>query len=409
MAATPLNQDDEVNRLVETLKDQLKHEYSPPQVKRDAHPKMHGCVQAEFIVDDEVPEDLARGVFAYRGRTFDAWVRFSNAFGIQHDIEFETRGMAIKVLGVPGQKLESDVDGVPPEKREVEGEGSQDFLMATHDAFFLPDVDEYAEFAEAVAEGPAQITLFFLRRPRLWRGWRASLRSTFVLARSPLAICYFSQTPYRLGAEKPPSHAVKFQARPILTRSLVDSLPLPTSFVVQSLAGNVVLLLLEMLGPKQKAEAFCDRHIAHRDRLRHALMSFLGAHDAWFELLVQTREDSPAMPIEDPTVSWGEYFSPFRKVATVRIPRQVFWPEPGLPTRIVEATAEMMELGENMSFNPWHALPDHEPLGAINEARRQVYQAIVDFRRGQNAVPTPTRADAYKRLRPIVQHGLISQ
>jgi hypothetical protein len=34
----------------------------------------------------------------------------------------------------------------------------------------------------------------------------------------------------------------------------------------------------------------------------------------------------------------------------------------------------------NLSWNPWHALPDHQPLGGINRCRRQMYPASADLR-----------------------------
>ena len=36
---------------------------------------------------------------------------------------------------------------------------------------------------------------------------------------------------------------------------------------------------------------------------------------------------------------------------------------------------------EETSFNPWHALNEHRPLGSMNRARREIYQAMTDFRR----------------------------
>ena len=71
----------------------------------------------------------------------------------------------------------------------------------------------------------------------------------------------------------------------------------------------------------------------------------------------------------------------------------------------MNATKKMMELGENMSFNPWHALPDHEPLGAINQMRRTVYPAIVTLRHELNGVkPDAVKpADDYEWLKQIVQ------
>ena len=36
---------------------------------------------------------------------------------------------------------------------------------------------------------------------------------------------------------------------------------------------------------------------------------------------------------------------------------------------------------EQLSFNPWHALADHRPLGDFNRARRSIYDAMAAFRR----------------------------
>jgi hypothetical protein len=41
------------------------------------------------------------------------------------------------------------------------------------------------------------------------------------------------------------------------------------------------------------------------------------------------------------------------------------------------------------SFNPWQALPEHRPLGAINRLRKNVYAAVIVYRHARNQ-PTPT-------------------
>jgi hypothetical protein len=378
----------EVTQLVSTIEAQVRHDFAPPHLKRDVHTKMHGCVQAELHVDSDVPEELRHGVFARPGRTYLAWVRFSNGFGIQHDLERDTRGMAIKLLGVEGERLP-----------EAEGD-TQDFLLATHDAFFMPNVDEYAALVAVTHRAPPITAWFFISRPRLWRGFKALRKSFDVLAANPLAIPYFSQTPYKLGPR-----VVKLHARPQLTAALADSLP-PKSFRRKVLKANWIFgLSLLPPGPqKTNAEIRCLR-LAPRDLLREAMMSFLAEHDASFELLVQTQDDPQTMPIEDPTVPWDQRRSPFRRVATVTIPRQVFWPAPNMPETMRAATTRMADLGENMSFHPWHALVDHEPLGAINRARRAVYTAISNLRRDGNGVirETPTIA-TYDELRAVVQH-----
>jgi hypothetical protein len=46
--------------------------------RRDVHSRAHGCVKAEFKVEDALPAHLAQGVFV-PGVTYPAWIRFSNA------------------------------------------------------------------------------------------------------------------------------------------------------------------------------------------------------------------------------------------------------------------------------------------------------------------------------------------
>src|SRR5437764_9423399 len=77
---------------------------------RESHPKHHGCVKAEFIIEPALPEELRVGVFA-KPQTYSAWIRFSNANGLRRDggyrpdIKLDVRGAALKLMGVEGEKL----------------------------------------------------------------------------------------------------------------------------------------------------------------------------------------------------------------------------------------------------------------------------------------------------------------
>ena len=42
---------------------------------RGVHPKSHGCVKAEFVVNKEIDEKYRVGLFAIPGKKFDAWIR----------------------------------------------------------------------------------------------------------------------------------------------------------------------------------------------------------------------------------------------------------------------------------------------------------------------------------------------
>jgi hypothetical protein len=91
-----------------------------------------------------------------------------------------------------------------------------------------------------------------------------------------------------------------------------------------------------------------------------------------FELLVQLQTDARRMPIENASVIWPERLSPYRPVARVRIHRQVF------------DTPAQMSFDRYLSFNPWHALREHRPLGNQNRARKIIYAAASEFRRRMN-------------------------
>ena len=108
------------------------------------------------------------------------------------------------------------------------------------------------------------------------------------------------------------------------------------------------------------------------DYLRTAMRDTLDKQDVCMEFLVQPRT-STLQGVEDSRTEWSETDAPFYKVATITIPRQKF------------DTSEGREFCENLSFNPWHALPEHRPLGAVNRMRKVIYPEISALRKSLNA------------------------
>jgi hypothetical protein len=109
--------------------------------------------------------------------------------------------------------------------------------------------------------------------------------------------------------------------------------------------------------------------------LRADLHARLRDGEARFRFLVQFQTDDQAMPLDRATVRWSEQASPPVHVATLVLPRQ------DLDTR------NQSEYGENLAFNTWHALAEHEPVGSIAAARKVVYRASAEARRNFNATP----------------------
>ena len=338
-------EDQYIFEMVRDIRAQLVRLHGPGEMRRQAHPKEHGLVQAEFIVNPaELNEDLRVGVFAEKKR-YPAWIRFSSFnTKIQPDYKKDVRGMAIKLTEVPGHKLLS---------AELHSE-TQDFLLVSNETFSAKNVHQFQKLVRGVTGGKKGI-LKFLANPLNWAVFFRAI-SEFVRVSNLLQIPYWSTTPYQFGSE---DRAVKYH-------------------VVPRNANRDPM-------PKKPKDWY----------LREAMINTLMNQDVWFDFMVQFQEDPDKMPIEDATVKWK---SPFFKLASIRIPKQQF------------ATERELLMGKNMTFSPWHSLPEHRPLGGLNRARKAVYSDMGAFRLKQNQtqatnpILTPHRFQGKPiKLQPIAE------
>jgi len=231
--------------------------------RRDAHPKMHGCVEAHFQILENLPSALRIGLFA-TPRTYSALIRFSNgAAKPRPDWLGDGRGMAIKLLDVPESPT-----------------ATQDFICINHPVFFVRNVADYIDFQ---CKGLRPFLLPSLLPPRI-RAHEAGIILAILLkpAANPLFMQYWSMTPYAFG-----DAACKFSVRPIY-----PSTPL--------------------------------QHRFRPDTMRENMARRLENQETAFEFCIQLRTDPARMPIEDPTIEWPETISPFIPVAHISIPAQIF-------------------------------------------------------------------------------------
>jgi hypothetical protein len=340
--------------LAHTLERQEPSRPSGPPTGRDAHPKHHGCVTGTFTVEADLPPALRVGVCREPGRQFDVWIRFSNAFKRRHDLTWDARGIAIKLLDVADTTT-------APDPQAAEAQATQDFLLVSHPEFFSRTAEDFLDFPAAVAAASSFAALasgifpyFFGWRPSKWR-WRGflALLGSFKWIDNPLGIAYFSQVPYRFGTDR-----AKYCVRP---QQPSAGLRQPRFLLL--VAAYVCLSLVPRLR---------DRFDRWANMLQTALLEHLRQREARFDFMVQIGTET--MPIDDAVVRWDERRAPFTKVATITIGRL---PDPF-------DLDEMMRIGEHLSFTPWHNLPEHEPLGSINACRRHVYQRISDLRHRLN-------------------------
>src|SRR4029453_8905405 len=111
------------------------------------------------------------------------------------------------------------------------------------------------------------------------------------------------------------------------------------------------------------------------DYLRDAMVAALSEGDVELDVRLQLHTDTHLMPIENNAVLWPERLSPRISAATLRLPRQIF------------NSPSQMAFARRLSYNPWHCIPEHRPLGNQSRARRRMYLELSTWRHTMNNVP----------------------
>ncbi|WP_103071390.1 catalase family protein [Aquimarina sediminis] len=265
----PKGEERDISEIITIMRDFLKKKYPPGETVRHFHPKMHGCLKAQFVVKDTIPDDKKVGLFK-EAKTYDAWIRFSNAPPTKKsDKRATSRGMAIKVLGVEGEVIEKD---------EIE-EKTQNFLMTTSPVLSVGNVKNYKKAIYALTKGPLRMLLYGIN-PFNWR----VIAITLLRAKKHtnlLNVEYFTGSPFLFGNKG----VVKFCARP------------------------------------QKLSSDKNHKKGSSHFLRERLVEDLRSRDAVFDFLVQFQNNPKTEPIENTSIEWK---STFYKVAEIHIPIQVF-------------------------------------------------------------------------------------
>lgn len=327
-----------LNETFDTILEKTAEDYG--HAVRSVHAKAHGILEGEMIVDRNLPEELAQGIFADDGRAFKVFLRIStNAGDILPDAISLPRGIALKVVDVDGTRL-PDSEG-----------RNQDFLMVNGPVFQTKTAEKFHKSLKMLAattdriEGTKKVvsaTLRGVNKVLSVVGIESSSINSLGGAPNvePFGETYFSTTPFRYG-----DFVAKFSIR-------------PAGEHMRSLSGEEI----EVDG----------RENAIREDLREEALQ---AEMEW-HFCVQLCRDIDQQPIEDPTVEWKEAESPFQKVATIKVAPQDSW------------DADLVrKVNEEMRFSIWTGIEDHRPLGNINRARKATYRHSADFRAQFNGCP----------------------
>lgn len=254
---------------------------------------------------------------------YPVWVRFSSDVQPGTPDLGGTCGIALKLFGVEGRKV------MEPDQNAT----THDFLFQNMDVFFTDTARDMCEFTRASLSGQEQEEAYLKAHPTTARILAEMVKTVPTVLGTP----YWSVIPFRFGQGR----YVKYKLEPETVPPADNDTP-------------------------DYNDPYYQRADLHARLKRGA---------SRFRFLVQFSVNDQDTPLDKATVRWSEELSPPVHVATLVLPEQEL------------GTRGQDTYGENLAFNPWHALPEHEPVGSIAEARKVAYRASAEVRRNVNGVP----------------------
>lgn len=315
---------------------------------RSVHVKSHGLISAEMEIYDNLPAPFAQGIFA-KPNTLPLVMRFSTVPGdILHDKTCTPRSLAIKVLGVEGERLPGSEEAI-----------TQDFLFVNGASFLSSSVQVFLSNLKHIACTPETTTEFrhFLSQ---------IFRSTAKLIDS-----------LRSGQQTLIKNLQQAQETNILGETYFSQDPI--------MYGNYMAKIAFVpIAPELIALTNKPIDLYASDGLRKSIVDFFISNTAVWEMRVQLCTDIHKMPIEDSTVIWSEETSPYVPVARITAKPQIAWSP--YRSHVVD---------EGMLFSPWHGIKSHRPLGSVMRLRRMSYEMAKKMRaeKEESRICEPTSLD----------------
>lgn len=319
----PLPDEDQTTReIIEVFRQNLMRRYVTRRFERGANAKTYGVVRAEFQVLPALPDNLAKGVFQ-EAKIYPAWVRVADTGSvITPDPEH---------VGVVGMGIK--LMGVVGPKLMDDEKNTQDFTLIGVRTFTASNTAGMAKLQTEIMRYRPAFYFFNPLYPGRFLDFIMQALDSRLLG-SPLESILYSCTAHLHGD----GQAVHYSVRPCSNKRT----PIPT--------------------------------LPSDNYLREAMIQTLRDEDVYFDFMVQLQKDPHRQPIEDASIEWKESETPFVPVAKIYIPKQKF------------ASPAQLQFADMLTFNPWHCLAEHRPLGNINRSRKALYQETSRFRQEMSGV-----------------------
>ncbi|HEY4355917.1 MAG TPA: catalase family protein [Acidobacteriaceae bacterium] len=320
-----------MQHITRTMAGRYRHAYRP------VHAKSHGVIKATLQVLPDLPPELAQGLFA-QPASYETVLRLStNPGDLLADNVSSPRGLAVKVLGVKGERVPASAGG-----------SAQDFVCVNGDVFGAPGPKEFLKQLQALdktLELPEEVKHAISATAR---AVNETLRAVNVQvmaldqighpATHPLGETYTTVAPLRYG-----SYVAKLAFAPGGER-------------IKAVIGDKIDL----------SEGY--------NPLRDCIRSFFASGPAIWDVKVQLAlDDREHFPIEKADVRWPSDASPWVTVAHLTAHQQESYSD-----------ARQVFVDERMNFRPWNALAAHRPLGGIMRSRLRAYEEAQKFRAQRN-------------------------
>lgn len=256
-------------------------------------------------------------------KTYPAWIRFGGP-GPASPPDIADSG----ILSI-GIKLM----GVPGDKLLDDEKATQDFTGISCPTFTTPNIVENLKLQKRIY---ARTPVFYFIKPFDSHFLDMTMQGIYArMNTSPLEVRYWSCVPYLLGE----GQAMKYSVTPSSNRKTKVPWNPPDDWLRQSMAMT------------------------------------LSNTAAEFDFSIQLQANPKRMPIEDASIEWPERLSPFVPVAKIVIPKQEF------------RSPAQDKFARELSFNPWHCIAEHRPLGNQNRARYLIYSELSRLRQSMNREP----------------------
>lgn len=334
---------DELSRTMQHITRHMATRYR--HAYRPVHAKSHGVLVGTLEALPNLPEPFAQGLFA-QATPYPVIMRFStNPGDMLADNVSSPRGLALKVLNVEGPKVESHL-----------GRTTQDFVCVNAAAFAAPDPKGFLEqlktfdknldtpegvkHAVSLGARAANAVLKAVHLPS------ATLEGIGASATHILGESFSTVAPLRYG---------RYVAKVGFA---------PGSENLKKLTGTAVDLGADYNALEEMIKKFFRHETAVWD-VKVQLALAPKASDL--------EEKDKDFPIELANKEWPEDKSPWQTVAHITVTPQDTYSD-----------ARQLFVDERLSFNPWHALEVHRPLGGVMRSRLKAYEEAIKYRVQRN-------------------------